>query len=273
MRRCLALALLAALAVAAAPFVAHAHADVGTPVPDVELAAPGGGTLKLIDPRAQVSVLVFVRAGQDRSVDALKAVARCEKELAGRPVRFVGLLSGDTSPADARALAAGSGVRMPLALDAGDALYERLLVRGHPAVVLVDARARVAAFEQYRQIGYGDVVTARIRFLLGDITQAALDKVLEPPRNTMPGENPQDVSNRDLNLGRRQLAIKQYDKAIASANKALAVSPNPGAFALLGEVAAARGDCRSALKHFEAALKLDPTEKHALQGKAACAGK
>jgi tetratricopeptide (TPR) repeat protein len=274
MRRCLAVILLAALTgLAAAPFVVLAHAEVGTPVPSMELATVSGEKLKIIDAGAKVSVLVFVKAGQDRSVDALKAMARCEKQLAGKSVRFLGLLPGETTPAEARALAADTGVHMPLLLDTGDALYEKLLVRGHPVVFLVDARAKVAGFEQYRQIDYCDVIAARIRFLLGEIDQATLDKILEPARNSMPGDDLRDVSNRDVNLGRRQLKIKQYDKAIASANKALGIAPNPGAFALLGEVAAARGNCAAAMKQFEAALRLDPTEKHALEGKKACAGK
>ncbi len=274
MRRCLALALLAAVTgLAGAPFVAHAHAEVGTPVPGVELASVSGEKVKLIDPKARVSVLVFVRAGQDRSLEALKAMARCEKALSGRPVRFLGVLPGDTTTDQARALAAAAGVKLPLLFDAKDALYERLLVRGHPVVFLVDARARVAGFEPYRQIDYGEVITARIRFQLGEIDQAAVDQVVEPQRGSMPGDDPRDVSNRDVNLGRRQLKIGQYDKAIASANKALGVAPNPGAFALLGDVAAARGDCAAALKQYEQALKLDPHEKHAIEGRKACAGK
>jgi tetratricopeptide (TPR) repeat protein len=265
--------LLAALTgVAAAPFVAHAHAEVGTAVPNLELTALNGEKVKILDPRARVNVLVFVRAGQERSVDALKAMARCEKEFSGKPVRFVGLLAADTSPEEGRALAAATAVRMPLLLDADDGLYDTLLVRLHPVVFLVDARARVSGFEQYRQIDYHDVIAARIRFMLGEIDQAALTRIVEPARNSMPGDDPKDVSNRDVNLGRRQLEIKKYDKAIASAQKALAVAPSAGAFALLGDVTAARGDCAGALKQYQAALRLDPREPHALQGMKACAG-
>jgi tetratricopeptide (TPR) repeat protein len=274
MRRRLASLLLAAAAgLAAAPFVAQARAQVGTPVPSTELVAVSGERIKVIDPKARVSVLVFVRPGQERSVDALKAMARCEMLLAGKPVRFLGLLPADTPAAEALALAAATGVKMPLAIDANDTLYQTLLVRLHPVIFLVDAKAKVAGFEQYRQIDYCDVIMARIRFLLGEIDQAALDAILEPPRNTMPGESTADVSNRDVNLGRRQLGIKQYDKAVASANKALAMAPSAGAYALLGDVAVARGDCAGARKHFQSALQLDPKEKHALEGLKACAGK
>jgi tetratricopeptide (TPR) repeat protein len=200
-------------------------------------------------------------------------MAICERELASKPVRFVAIVSGETPPADARALAAAGGVKMPVLLDEGDALYQKLEVRLHPVVFLLDARNRVAAFEMYRQIDYCDVVRARMRFLLGEIDEAALAAILQPPRNTMPGDDVRDVSRRDVNLGRRQLGIRQYDKALESARKALEKAPSAGAFALIGDVHAARGDCARALPQYEQALKLDPAEEHALAGKAACAAR
>ena len=263
--------LLAALAMA--PLGAHAHAEVGTVVANVELRTAAGGKEKLLLPRMKATALVFVRTGQDRSLDALKAMSKCEQELAGKPVRFVAVVSGDTPPADAVALASGAGIRMSVLLDDGDVLYQRMGVRNHPVVFLLDAKYAIAVFEQYRQIDYCEVIRARLRFLLGELDQAAVEKIVNPPVSTMPGDDVRDVSIRDVNLGRRQLKIKQFEKAIQSANKALEKAPSPGAFALLGDVYAAQGDCAKAQKQYEQALKLDPAEKHAVAGKQACAGK
>jgi len=258
----------------AAPFgAARAHVEAGTPVENVELRSTAGGKEQLLNPKAKVTAIIFVRAGQDRSADALKAMARCEQDLSARPVRFVAVVSGETPPEEARGLAAAAGVKMPVLIDDKDALYERLGVRNHPVVFLLDARSRVAAFEQYRQIDYCDVIRARIRLLLGEIDQAAVEAVLNPPRNTMPGDDPQDVSQRDVNLGRRQLKIKQYDKALTSAKKALEKAPSAGAFALIGDVYAAQGRCPDALKQYEQALKLDAADVAALAGQRSCAGK
>ena len=261
-------------ALLAAPLgAAHAHADVGTQVVDVELKTAAGGTEHLLSPKARVTALIFLRTGQDRSADALKAMARCEQDLAGKPVRFVAVVGSETPAADAHGMAVAAGVRMPVLLDEKDVLYERLGVCNHPVVFLLDARSRVAAFEQYRQIDYCDVIRARIRLLLGEIDQAAVDKVLNPPQSTMPGDDVRDVSNRDVNLGRRQLKIKQYDKALASARKALEKAPSAAAFSLIGDVYAAQGSCPNALKQYEQALKLDPADKAALAGQARCAAR
>jgi tetratricopeptide (TPR) repeat protein len=262
------------VAISLAPLgTAHAHADVGTVVPNVELRTAAGAKEKLFAPKMKATVVVFVRTGQDRSTDALKAMSKCEQDLAGKAVRFVAVVSGETPPAEASALAAATGVKMPVLLDEGDKLYEKMMVRNHPVVFLIDAKNAIAAFEQYRQIDYCDVIKARIRLLLGEIDQAALDKVLEPPKGSMPGDDARDVAARDVNLGRRQLKIKAYDKAIQSANKALEKAPSAGAFALLGDVYAAQGDCQKAMKQYEQALKLDAAEKHAVAGQQACAGR
>ncbi|MCM2333244.1 MAG: redoxin domain-containing protein [Anaeromyxobacteraceae bacterium] len=262
------------VALALAPLgAAHAHADVGTVVQNAELKTAAGGKERLLAAKVKATAVVFVRTGQERSADALKAMAKCEQDLAGKPVRFVAVVSGDTVPADALALAAAAGVRMPVLLDEGEVLYERFGVRNHPVIFLLDAKNAIAAFEQYRQIDYCEVIKARLRLLLGEIDQAAMDKVLDPPTSSMPGDDARDVSNRDVNLGRRQLKIKQYEKALQSASKALERAPSAGAFALIGDVHAAQGDCPKALKAYEQALKLDPAEKHALAGQQACAGK
>jgi tetratricopeptide (TPR) repeat protein len=250
---------------------AHAHADVGTQVDNLELRTAAGGKEKLLAPKIKVTAVIFVRTGQERSADALRAMARCEQDLAGKPVRFVAVVSGETPAADALDLAAAAGVRMPVLVDEKDALYEKMGVRNHPVVFLLDARNKIASFEQYRQIEYCEVIRARIRFLLGEIDQAALDKALDPPEATMPGDDVRDVSTRDVNLGRRQLKIRQYDKALASARKALEKAPSAGAFALIGDVYAAQGNCPHALEQYLQALKLDPADKHALAGQQACA--
>jgi len=262
--------LLASLSLA--PFgVAHAHADVGTVVENVELATAAGGREKLFLPKMKVTVVVFVRTGQDRSNDALKAMSQCEKDLTGKPVRFVAVVNGETPAPEAQAMAAAAGVKMPVLLDDGEKLYGKMGVRNHPVVFLLDAKNAIADFEQYRQIDYCDVIKAHIRFMLGEIDAAAVHTIEEPPRNSMPGDDIRDVANRDVQFGRRQLKIKAYDKALVSARKALEKAPMASAFALIGDVYAAQGNCPNALKQYEQALKLDPADKTALAGQKACA--
>lgn len=264
---------LAFLVLTLSPLGARAAAEVGTPVEPVELRTIAGGKERVVSPKVKANLLVFFRTGQERSVDALVQLATCEKLFADKPVRWVGVVSSTEDPAAVKALVAQTGISMPVVIDPDDALYGALSIRLHPMVAFVDAKLKVAAVEMYRQIDYCEIIKGRIRLMLGEIDQAAFALIVEPPKSTMPGDDPRDVARRDVNLGRMLLKRKNYEKATQSANKALERAPLASAFSLLGDVAAAQGDCKKALKQYEQALKLDPKDPAGLAGKAACAGK
>jgi tetratricopeptide (TPR) repeat protein len=273
MKTVLRLALVSVVVVLAAPYAAHAHAEPGIVIENLELKTITGGRERLLSAKARANVLVFFRTGQERSVDALKMLATCEKELAGKPVHWVGLVSSSEALAEVQALVAQTGIAMPVLIDEGDRVYGALGIRLHPMVGIADGRFRLVTVEMYRQIDYCDVIKGRIRVQLGELDAAGMARILDPPKGTMPGADIRDVARRDVNLGRKQLQIRQYDKALVSANKALEKAPLGSAFALIGDVHAARGDCVAAVRQYNQALKLDPTEKHALAGKQACAAK
>jgi tetratricopeptide (TPR) repeat protein len=267
-RAAIATALLLAL-----PLGARAWAEPGTPVDNLELKTLEGGKERLLSAKAKANLIVFFRTGQERSVDALAQLATCEKAFAGKAVHWVGVVSSSEEAGAVRSMVERSGISFPVLVDQGDVLYDKLGIRLHPMVALVDGKARLESVEMYRQIDYCEIIKARIRYLLGELDKAGLELVLNPPKSTMPGDDIRDVARRDVNLGRRQLKIKQYEKALASARKAMEKAPSAAAFALIGDVYAAQGRCPDALKQYEQALKLDAADATALAGQKACAGK
>lgn len=248
-------------------------ADVGQVIEDQELPTLAGGRAHLLG-RDRASVFVFFRLDHEHSAEALRQMAACEKELAGKPVHWVAVVSGSAPPAEVSALVRETGIRMPVLVDQGDALYSRLGVRLHPLVGIADGSRRLVAWQPYLRLNYCEVIKARIRFLLGEITQAQLDAVIAPARATMPGAEGSSVARRDINLGRKQLAQKLLDKALASARKAAERAPAlAAAHAFMGQVHAARGDCGEAMKAFDRALALDPSDAEAVAGRRECAGR
>jgi tetratricopeptide (TPR) repeat protein len=266
-------AAVATFALLLAPLGAQAHAAAGTRIDNVELKTVGGGKERILSPKIKANLLVFFRTGQERSVDALVQLALCEKLFADRPVRWVGVVSSSEDPAAVKELLARTGVAMPVVIDPDDALYGALGIRLHPMVAFADARLTLQAIEMYRQIDYCEIIKGRIRLMLGEIDEPAFQAIVNPPRSTMPGDDPRDVARRDVNLGKMLLKRKAYEKATASAQKALERAPIASAFSLLGDVAAAQGDCGKAVKQYDQALKLDAKDPAALAGKAACAAK
>lgn len=258
------------LASLAASPAAGTRAEPGTRLENVELRTLTGGREPLLSTRAKANVFVFFRSGQERSLDALRQMAACEKELAGKPIHWAAVVSGSDPAADVSAAVARSGIRMPVLVDDGDVLYDRLGIRLHPVVGIADAKLTLVALEPYRQIEYCDVVKARIRFTLGELDRASLDAALNPPRSPLPGADPMRKALRDVNMARRLLEIGQYAESVKFAQRALVVAPVSQAFTVMGQAYARQGRCAEAARAFEQALKLDPADREAVEGLGNC---
>jgi tetratricopeptide (TPR) repeat protein len=267
------LALPVAALVVLSPVWASARAQPGEVVDNVELKTLAGGKEKLLSPKAKANVFVFFRPAQERSADALKQMAACEKEFAGKPVHWVAIVSSSENPDEVKPFVALSGMTMPVLIDDGDALYNKLGIRLHPMVGITDAKGKIFAVEEYRQIQYCDVIKTRIRIALGEMTEADLQKLENPEAGGLPGADPVKKASRDVNMARRLFEIGQYEKAIDRARKALEIAPVAKGFSLQAEALAKLNRCAEALPLAEQALKLDPADPWAPLAKAACAGK
>src|SRR5512133_4302968 len=153
------------------PVGARARAEPGTVIENVELKTLAGGKEKLLSNKVKANVFVFFRPNQERSLDALKQMATCEQELAGKSVHWVAIVSSSETAADVTPFVAQAGIKMPVLIDEGDVLYDRLGIRLHPMVGIVDAKFVVNSMEPYRQIDYCEIIKTRIRLLLGEVSQ------------------------------------------------------------------------------------------------------
>ncbi len=250
------------------PSSAFANVEVGDPVANEVLPTLGSGNQALLE-SGKVSVFVFFRPGQEHSLDALARLAEIEREFAGKPVRFAAVVSASWPTDEVRSAVQASGIRMPVLVDRGDALYGKLGVRLHPVVGIVDQKQRLVAYQPFTKVNYGEVIRARIRRTLGVIDDAELARVLEPPRSTASA----GPAHRYLNLAHSLLERKSYEKALEWARKSAEADPTLAeAQVAIGEALAGQGNCVEASKAFEAALKLEPGNAAAVKGKAGCGG-
>lgn len=219
--------------------------EVGEPVPDDELPVLGGGKAHVLG-EARASVFVFFRTGQEHSLDVLTRLARLETELAGRPVRFVAIASGDEPEAEVRRVVKEAGIHMPVLLDRGDVLYGKMGVRLHPVVGIADGQHHLAAYEHFRKVNLEARVLGEVRLLLGEIGRAELAQVLDPP--VAPVDEPDAVKAAlQARFARKLLEAGQVDQALALAKAAVERAPQaPEPHAVLAEVLTARGDCAGA---------------------------
>ena len=249
---------------------AFANVEVGEAVENEQLPALDGGTKPLLQ-KGKVGVFVFFRPNQDHSRDTLQRLAEIEREFAPKPVTFAAVVSDAWPAEEVRELVRQVGLRMPVLLDRADALYGKLGVRLHPVIGITDRNWKLAAYQPFLKINYGEVIRAQIRRALGEIGEAELARVLEPPRATMPGDDVRYVAKRDVNLGKIFLQKRNWEKALESARKGQERDPTfAGAHTLAGQALAGMGKCPEAVHEFETALGLDPKESAAAEGKKAC---
>jgi hypothetical protein len=244
--------------------------EPGQVLPIVTLPrAGGGGSAPLVDRASAVTVVVFFKAPHERSEEALRALAGCQPRLAGKPVGFVGVVPPD-SAAGAAAAVAAAGVKLPVLVDAEEAVYAAARIRMHPFVAVADRARRVAAAEPYHPVGFCDAVVARVRQALGEIGEAEVARALAPPPSQLPGDSPGAVAHRHVSFGRKLLAARSLGAAHEEARKAIALAPSADAWRLEGEVFAAEGRCPDAVKAFDAALAIDPGDSAAAAARQAC---
>jgi tetratricopeptide (TPR) repeat protein len=248
--------------------LASTFPKAGDKLDNVRLATLDGGREMLLA-KAKVNVFVFFRPEHAYSKVALEHIARCQKELAGKSVRWVAVVSSRHKAAEVRKTVKSTGIDMPVLIDKDDKVYGTLGLKLHPMVGITDAQHKLVAYQPFRKLNFYDRVLARVRYQLDEISKEELDKVLSPPETKLSG--PHAEAARRVKLGRLLLRSKKYKKALAAAKTAIKKAPDFAAgYTLHGQVCAAQGKCKKALKDFDKALELDPDDTLAAEGKAAC---
>jgi len=227
--------------------------EVGDRVDDVQLPAAAGGQTSLLA-KGAFNVLVFAKTGHPHCSETLRDLASREGQIAG--VHWVAIFPGDTPLADARAMATECGIKMPILLDPGDALYGKLGVKLHPTILVIDREGKLAAWEPFREINYADRLMARIRFTLGEISAAQLAQAEDPQRNDTHSD--QGSARSHTQFAQRLLEMGQLDQALAEVQKSLAISPSSQAYLMEGKVLTRQGKCGDAARAFEVAQRLEP---------------
>jgi tetratricopeptide (TPR) repeat protein len=245
----------------------YTHAQLGTVVEDGIMPTLAGGTDHLLT-NATANVFIFFRPGQDYSRIALKESAAVEKELAGKSVHWVGIVSDRVDKADAQSMVKEAGLSIPILIDVGDVLYGKLGVAQVPVTLLCDQQHKLVAYQPFTKVNYAEVVRARVRNLLKEISDEEMAAVLNPPAALTDSDDA--AAGRRLKLAGKLFEAKIYEKALESVDVSIQENPSAAAYALRGDILAAQGKCAEAVPAFDQALKLEPQNARALQGMKTC---
>ncbi|MGC4000607.1 MAG: hypothetical protein QM767_25435 [Anaeromyxobacter sp.] len=258
------------LAAAALLLMAGAGRAAAAQVEDTELATINGGYEPLLGTGAKVNALVFFRSDQDRSFDALRQLAGAEREFSSKPVHWVAVISGGASLENVKAATAATGAQMPVVVDMGDRIFRALGVAGYPTVIYADGAGRVTAMDLYAGGDLRAMAAGRIRFGLGEIDKAAMERAMAGDAEGMAGPDPAKKAMTNVNMARKLYALGLYAKAVKQAQRALEQAPVPAAYTVIGASYARLGLCPDAKKMLDQSAKLDPGNEEAAAARASC---
>lgn len=240
-----------------------ANVALGDPLEDQVLPTREGGREHLLGD-ATANVFIFLKPGQPHSQDFIRKLAGLQKEMAGKSVRWVAIVS-DHNSADTMRQA---GLTMPVLLDVGDELYGRLGVVLEPAVGIADQAHRLAVYQPYTKVNFVAVIRARLLHLLKEIDDAALERVLHPPTADTGGVTA--AAHRRFKLAQKLFAAGQYAKALENVTISLQKDDRAApAHALRGQILAALGEFGEARLAYDRALALDPADAATAAARAA----
>ncbi|MHB8798359.1 MAG: hypothetical protein ACYDBY_07845 [Thermoanaerobaculia bacterium] len=247
-----------------------AATPIGALLASRDLASAGETAKRPAIDGSQVNVLVYFRPDKDYSRQALAQLAPCVVRTAGKPVRWVGMVSASQSLVASLAAVKEAGLSMPVLLDEGDAYYVELGLAQLPAAAIFEKGRKLAAFQAFTKLNFCDHVSTQVRRALGELSGAEAKADLDP--TPIPIKGDASVASRFVRKAQLLLRGGAKEKAVAAAREAVAADDSlAAAHAILGSCLAATGDCAGAAAAFDKALALDPADARALEGKKECA--
>jgi tetratricopeptide (TPR) repeat protein len=184
----------------------------------------------------------------------------------------VAIVADRYSAGQVKSAVAEAGIAMPVLVDVGEALSNEVAVAQLPAVAFTDKGKKLVAYQPYTRLNFCELVDARIRLLLNEITEAEFSARANPVSTKIGGET--SVAGRHAKMAEALLDAGKKDKALESARLAVRHDATlAAAHSVLGECLRATGNCKEATAAFDKALELDPKDVRARAGKTACAGK
>jgi hypothetical protein len=244
------------------------NVDIGARIPNPTMTTLAGKKEPLLGDA--VTVIVFFRPTGDYSNKALVELAKCQKTLVDKPLRWVGVTSDVYSKRDVAAMVKEVGFKGSILLDEGDELYGTFGVRLLPVVAIVNPKHELAAEQVFRKINFHSFCEGRILFALGELTEAELNERLNPERFVQGGDEAK--ADRMLRLA-AVLAKKKsgLDKAQTFAEQALATAPNYApAKALLALILSQKEECARASKLAGEVLAVEPDSADAAKARGNC---
>ncbi|GBE06265.1 MAG TPA: redoxin domain-containing protein [Nitrospirae bacterium] len=248
----------------------YAHADavsipMGGSAPDFSLESIEGKTVSIDDFRGKVTVLIYWRPDQKRSVLALKDGMELYRSYREKGVEVVTLVADTEKKEDVLKSVKKAGVEFPVLMDTDRKVYGDYGIRVYPSTVIIDKEGKLSYDIPGHAVTYRSAVEGYVRRLLGEINDEELNGILNPHKEKK--DKSALEAERRYNLALKFTESGLNDQAIDALNKSIeAKSDIAKSYILLGFLLLEDKEADAALDAFNKAIKLEPGSHDAKTG-------
>lgn len=236
------------------------------PAPGFTLKDQNGADVSLADYKGKVVVVLFFRADQEQSKDALADLQKVQEKYSGKDVQVLALTPDRN---DGKAIAGIAGdlkLTYPVLLDEARAVYGSWGVFLFPTTGIIGREGELFKHISSYNRQFADKVEGYVRLALGEINEQELEAILNP-KDAERLSPEQKKAERHMMLAQRMIDRKMLDKAAHELESAIEADPALAeAHVRYGFVLLKQGKAADAKGYFEKALELDKRADDAAAG-------
>ena len=246
------------------PAAAFRSVLVGSAFPSVNVKDTAGRDVALAF-GSRIVVLVFWRANQEFSTEALKDLEQIKKEFAQRGVEVMAIAEGGTPLSAVQAATKNLGLSFPVYMDAERKLEEKVGVIVFPSTGIAAPGGQLKFYLPSRNSNYRQIIRARLNLELGLIKEKEFDQQMKQIGEELGGERLRAEDH--LKTGLRLVRQGKSKDALQELKQALSLDPDLlDAHLALGMVYLDLQDPAAGRREFELVLNHHPVSPGAKLG-------
>lgn len=257
------------LSAASADCKAFRFVDVGDPYPQFCAQQFHADQVCSSSYEKKIAVISFFKLNQSNSQKVLIDLQELHTKHGGKNVSIVGILSGEAESQALDEFLKTNKITFPILLDQNRQVYGAFGVFVYPATGIFGGDKILKYYLPARRMNFKKHVDGYTRFLLKEISESELEKIIHPPVDkTDPkhkkAENYYNFAKVYFKQGKFEKARELLDSAIEAYDK------HAPSYSLYGHIYIQEKEYQLGLEKFENALSIDPELEEAKTGKQIC---
>jgi peroxiredoxin len=233
--------------------------------PDFTLSSLEDKVVSLSDFKGSIVVLLYWRADQERSLQAVQDLQGLYGKYKDKGLRVIGIIADAAQKKSVIQILRDNAVDFPVLLDSEREVYGAYGVRVYPSTIIIDREGKVAHGIPGHSLTYKVKMGGRLRYMLGEISEHELAEIMSPKKEVK--DEALLKAQRRYNLALKFTGTRMYDQAVMMVKQAAMAKPDfIESYILLGFLSLELDETAEAYDAFKRALEIDPGSKDALTG-------